>query len=573
MGTMKPQLVLLLAAATMLASLVGAPPASAQSGCASLSAAIDQLRAQIAREPRDAAQDDQEALNRDIGLYDSACTGGGSSASRGGGYRGGGGNNAANALGAASNLLGALSDLASQLDEDQRDADAQAAREEQQREMDAAIDQANEDAEERAAAAQARAAAAKAKAADDASRQAMVNPFGSSSRSVSGASSNPFAAKPEASSNPFAAKPAAASATPSKPSTSGASQALAKGSCAAGTPSYAEYICNPTPATCSAARDFDKLSGAWSVLCADFFAPKTASAGPAAKQPKPLPNRGPGTGAPGNGTPGSLDPGNGGPRGSNTGGPSDNASPDPQVAMTPGKLPPNDDGAECGQLYGHRARGRCFAPWENNTKEECQDGLGGTYYPADEKSPAQCAYDAPANPLTANDGPGDGQPCGDVGGMTHNHGQCWALGITRSDCQDPLHGTIVDSGGYQYCVYDAAAVAAADKQNPAVAQKEQSLRDRLADSLSNADTQPSPDAATPTDASATNRPATLGQELREEKVAEEIQERKACAALGSNWRYDPTATTNFTANAPAKCFPIFTPGSLKGEPGFTDQSK
>src|SRR5579884_2755345 len=73
-------------------------PADAQSsaGCSSLMSSINQLRAQIPHEPRDAAHADQQAVNTYVSLYNRACTGGGSGPNRGF-PNGGASNNPANA--------------------------------------------------------------------------------------------------------------------------------------------------------------------------------------------------------------------------------------------------------------------------------------------------------------------------------------------------------------------------------------------------------------------------------------------------------------------------------------------
>ena len=551
----------LVAAVFLLPPFIGDAHAQS-SGCASLMSSINQLRAQIPHEPGAAAQDDQRALNTYVGFYNRGCTGGGSST----GFSSGGagpGNNTAAALGAGAMALGDLADLLDQLDQ----AERQNAAAKQQ----AILEEALRDADERAALAKGRAAAAAANATDDAKREAMANPFKSGV--------NPFAAKP--------AKPAVAPAPPAKQTASGASQARAAGSgCSSYGPGTVQeqywgynrtlddkIMCsvpNVSQAKCLAqGGDYKPDNGSGKVICFMPIPPTVASGGPAPgqkqpKQLKPLPKRnGPGAGVPPiAGVPA--------PDSDECTGTRDALGacwiiPPRDLALTP-----NDDGEECGAYDGHRSRGQCVAPWDDQTPADCINNVGGTYQEADDDHPySTCAYDAPPNAAITDEGPEDSQSCGDLGGMTHHHGQCWVLGLTHEDC-DTVGGKIVDSGGFQYCAYDAAAAAAAAQKNPANAKKEKSLRDRLADSLRNADTQ-APGAASPTDVNASNQPATRGQEPREQKVATEIQERKACAALGSNWRYDPTATYNFAANAPPKCFPVFTPGSLKGEPGFTNQ--
>ena len=224
-----------------------------------------------------------------------------------------------------------------------------------------------------------------------------------------------------------------------------------------------------------------------------------------------------------------------------------------------------DDGHACGRWDGHRSRGKCFAPWFGNTPSACQTDLGGTYYPATADNPTSfCAYDEPAS-----DAPAEGEPCGDAGGHIHG-GACWILSVTHDDCDD-LHGKIVESDGYQYCAYNPAAGAQTAASTPTPAPD--NLRDRLRKSLSagggasadNADdtTQTTPPAPAPAAPKPTPQQTAL-------KTMTPAQERKACAAMGSKWRYDPTATYNFSPGAPPKCFPVFTE-SLEGEPGFEKQ--
>jgi hypothetical protein len=274
-----------------------------------------------------------------------------------------------------------------------------------------------------------------------------------------------------------------------------------------------------------------------------------------------------------------------------------------------------DDGRPCGQWNGYRARGRCFAPWYGNTPQACQTDLGGTYYPASADRPISfCGYDADATPLAAGDFCGkagghmddgicwilglthgdcddldgqivasggnqycaigaspaprtakDGEACGDAGGHVHGNA-CWIIGLTRSDCAG-LRGKIVESEGYRYCAYDPAAVtqtAGGLGSKPA----SDNLRDRLRKSLSSGGNAKSDDSSQ--DASQTagtpKAPAAPPKQIAQ-KTTSPAEERKACAALGSKWRYDPTATYNFSPGAPAKCFPIFTE-SFEGEPGF-----
>ena len=35
------------------------------------------------------------------------------------------------------------------------------------------------------------------------------------------------------------------------------------------------------------------------------------------------------------------------------------------------------------------------------------------------------------------------------------NGVCWAIGITRDDCRNQLHGQTRERDGYQYCAFSA----------------------------------------------------------------------------------------------------------------------
>ena len=45
-------------------------------------------------------------------------------------------------------------------------------------------------------------------------------------------------------------------------------------------------------------------------------------------------------------------------------------------------------------------------------------------------------------------------PCGGVTSHGEN-GVCWAIGITRDDCRNDLHGETRERDGYQYCAFSA----------------------------------------------------------------------------------------------------------------------
>jgi hypothetical protein len=429
---------------------------------------INELRAHIPHEPRDAAQADQQAVNTYVSAYNRSCMGGGSGPSRG--FPSGGGNNAANALGAGAMALGDLANLLDELDQAERQNVA--ARQQ------AILEELLRDAEERAALAKARTAAAAAKEGDDAKREAMANPFASGS--------NPFAARPA---KPAPAQPAKTTAT-TAPAAPKPKSAAATGASEAGSdPPWMRWVRDPTPANCAAAPDeIKQKSAAWYDSCVPpnevANNDPNGNGGRPPKRLKPLPNH--------NGSP-------------VFGGP----APDSDTCtgtrdalgacwiIPPRDLAtaPNDDGAECGAYDGHRSRGQCVAPWDDQTPADCVNNVGGIYSPADDDHPySTCAYGAPPNAAITDEGPEDSQSCGDLGGMTHHHGECWALGLTHDDC-DAVGGTIVDSGGFQYCAYNAAAAAA--QPNPPKAEKKKTLSDRLRDVMSSDDGEPSADAAPP----------------------------------------------------------------------------
>jgi hypothetical protein len=422
-----------------LSLAVTAPPAAAQAQCASLASAINQLRAQIPREPRDAAQADAQVLDNYVGLYNRACTGGG-----GGGVPryNGGGNNPANALGAASNLLGALGNLLDEIDQQQREAEAEEAARQQEAELEAALEEAQRDAEARAQAAAARAA----EAADQASRQAMANPFDQPASK----DANPFDQPASKGANPFD-QPAGA---PRRDATGGSqgfkSDAQIKKECAqSGNPSMCALTEQSARSQDPAYRQYrakqekqlDKEIAQKQKAVDDAF--KAFDKQRATRIPPDqlgaLPN------------------------------------------ILAGMPPPNDDGLECGTRNGRRHDNQCFMPW-SGTPEACAKELGGTYYPADDDHPtAFCANGAKPNPMTAWPGPHEGEQCGDAAGHIHG-GACWALGITRDDCRDLLHGLTLDSGGYQYCAYDADQLAREEKAAEAASaakKRRQGLADRL----------------------------------------------------------------------------------------------
>jgi hypothetical protein len=233
-----------------------------------------------------------------------------------------------------------------------------------------------------------------------------------------------------------ASRVAVAAPPPARTQSAGASRPGSATGASALAP-HLRWMNDPTPANCDAALPLDKTTAGWYDACV----PRGGAGGPNANLPggAQQPGAAPANHNPSAGTPGAQ------------------AGADPALpAIQPATLKPDDDGRECGQYYGRRARGQCFAPWDGYTKEACELVQGGTFYPRSGRSPAFCAYDAPANPETAHDGPADGASCGDAGGHMHA-GRCWVVGITRSDCQDQLHGQTVDSAGYQYCVYNTAA--------------------------------------------------------------------------------------------------------------------
>lgn len=453
------------AAGACLLSLLLVPDI-ARADCSSLLSAINTLKANIPREPRDAANDDRQVLENYVGVYNRACTGSGPSRGSGPSYRGGSpGNNAANALGAAANALGALGDLLDEMDrENQEEAAREAERQqeledEQQQEE---IEQAQQAAAQRAAAAQARAAQA---ALDAQQRQALANPFGGSGGSSSSGGGNPFdTPKGKGSSNPFATTasaappPAATKITPAPApkSTSGSSQgggfktdAQIKSECANASnpgvctlmetnarnasPAYKKYAAQQKK---EMKQKVDAEQKKVDQAFKDFDNRKAQR-----KPPETL---------------GSL------------------------PAILAGLPVPNDDGLECGPGgHGRRRAGQCFMP--DVSPGDCA-AIGGNFYPGDDDHPTPfCATSAPANPMTAHPGPHEGEQCGDVAGHIHG-GACWALGITRDDCANELHGITMDNGGFQYCAYDAAQLdAERDAAAKAAASKRKvsKLRDDL----------------------------------------------------------------------------------------------
>ena len=440
-----------------------APSIAKADNCGSLLASINQLKAQIPREPRDAAADDRQVLDNYVGLYNRACTGGGSSP--GGGYGGvpRGNNNLANGLGAAANALNALSDLADELDREQQEEDAARQQQEEQDEMDAALEQAREEAAQRAAEAQERAAEAAARSADDAQRQAMANPFAGSSASGGGAA-NPFAGKGQ-SANPFASTAAAGSA----PKATAPSSSTAASKASAGTSSKAGGGAGGFKSDAQIAAD---CANAGNPDVCKLLATTARSQSPAyrqyaAQQKKTIQKN--------------VDDAQ--QRVNQAFKDFDNQkakrTPPDQLGALPkilaGIPPDNDEGDECGPLgYGRRHGGQCMFPW-TQSPEACA-AANGSYYAADDDHPtAFCGTGAPANPMTAYPGPNEGAQCGDVAGHIHG-GACWALGITHDDCDD-LHGVIMDNGGLQYCAYNADEVAQEQAAAADVLRRAQYLED------------------------------------------------------------------------------------------------
>ena len=308
-------------------------------------------------------------------------------------------------------------------------------------------------------------------------------------------------------------------------------------------PPKQRWIATGDPADCAKAGALERNTAGWYDMCVSDPETSGSAATPARKKLKPLPAS--------TRTPAST-------------------FPDALAALLqslPQDAPASgDDGQPCGRWDGRRSRGKCFAPWFGNTPSACTADLGGTYYPATSGNPTSfCAYDEPAS-----DAPAEGESCGDAGGHIH-HGACWIIGLTHDDCDD-LHGQIVESEGYQYCAYDPAVAPRSAGGAPASTPASDNLRDSLRKSMSasgvpSADN--SDDTAPTTPAAATPAPKPPPKQTAQ-KTMTPAQERKACAALGSKWRYDPTATYNFSPGAPPKCFPIFT-DSLDGEPGFVTQ--
>lgn len=422
--------------------VLAAPSIAKADNCGSLLSSINQLKAQIPREPRDAAADDRQVLDNYVGLYNRACTGGGSSP--GGGYGGvpRGNNNLSNGLGAAADALNALSDLADELDREQQEEDAARQRQEEQEEMDAALEQAREEAAQRAAEAQERAAEAAARSADDTQRQAMANPFAGSSASGGGAA-NPFAGKSQ-NANPFATTASAGSnpkaTAPAKSGAAASSRASSRAPTPTGFKSDAQIAAecakSGNPNVCRATEIAARAqSPAYQKYAAEQKQTIQKNVDDAQKKVdqafKDFDNQ------------------------------KAKRSPSDQLGALPkilaGIPPDNDEGDECGPLgYGRRHGGQCMFPW-TQSPEACAD-VNGSYYPADDDHPtAFCGTGAPANPMTAYPGPNEGAQCGDVAGHIHG-GACWALGITHDDC-DALHGVIMDNGGLQYCAYNADEVA------------------------------------------------------------------------------------------------------------------
>ena len=445
-GGLTVRLTTVVAAGACLLSLVLVPDLARADNCGSLLSSINQLKAQIPREPRDAAESDRQVLEDYVGLYNRACTGAGRPGGGGGAPYRGGGNNAANALGAAANALGALGDL---LDEMDRENQEEAARQQQQQyeqeqeEIQEEIADAQRAAAQRAAAAQARAAQA---AQDARQRRALANPFGSSSGAAVN-TNNPFDTPKSKGGNPFATTafaappPAATKAAPKTTSNSGASKsgganqsgfksdAQIKSDCAkSGSPSVCEATEKSARANSPAYQKYeaDQKAAMQKKVDTKQQEVKAAFADYDRVQAQRKPPE----------TVGSL------------------------PAILAGLPIANDDGLECGPAgHGRRHNGACYLPW-NQSPDACNAQTGGNFVPGDDDHPtAFCAYNAPPNPETAYPGPNEGAQCGDVAGHMHG-GACWALGITRDECANDLKGYTMDSGGFQYCVYDAAQLDA-----------------------------------------------------------------------------------------------------------------
>jgi hypothetical protein len=75
--------------------------------------------------------------------------------------------------------------------------------------------------------------------------------------------------------------------------------------------------------------------------------------------------------------------------------------------------------------------------------------------------------------------------CADFDASIDSNATCRAIGVTREDCEDTLHGHLTSMFGYQYCVFRPAAASEPQDAGPAV--EPGALRDRLARQLLNRD--------------------------------------------------------------------------------------
>lgn len=183
---------------------------------------------------------------------------------------------------------------------------------------------------------------------------------------------------------------------------------------------------NPSKENCDKANNLSRTTAAYDLSCGHYYRSATLDA--PSQRPNSAPDRRP---------PGSQP-----------------ASP----SVPPAVYNDDDDGKECGNYGGHRARGKCFIVWKGNDPDGC-GRIGGTYYPQNESGPAFCAYDQPANPHQPQP---DMRGCERIGGSMQN-GMCWIIGLTREDCAG-IPGKIINSAGYQYCAYDPAAAARAEAE-------------------------------------------------------------------------------------------------------------
>jgi hypothetical protein len=211
--------------------------------------------------------------------------------------------------------------------------------------------------------------------------------------------------------------------------------------------------------------------------------------------------------------------------------------------------------------YGDARSGLGGTQCLSNTISEDQcSKLGGIWYPSLNGAPGKCLYDrraaanavprpgvrqpgrprGPGSPAGAGEGdnPGDcGADCGprrmrlvpgecsDIGGLVRDDG-CWVMGATTSDCEDVLHGQVVERAGYKYCRVDNVVLEApADDAGGNAPERHGALRDAIAKQLAREEAQQAEAA----------EEAAVAQRLEREWYADAVARYKAWVAAGRPW--------------------------------------